>query len=197
MANTLATGLTRDAVAALSRHKEEPEWMLQKRLQAWDLYESAPAPLGRRGDLGTFRAVANFKYQDVSPYIPANDNDTLSTVIQQSLKEALTDARAGHIVQHNATIVHIELDEALQRQGVILTALDTAVLNYPQLVQQYFMTKCVPVGSNKYTALHAASRSPYSTRANAGARPCRGNVKALEIFAGAKPLASRGFGSLC
>ncbi len=156
MANTLATGLTRDAVAALSRHKEEPEWMLQKRLQAWDLYESAPAPLGRRGDLGTFRAVANFKYQDVSPYIPANDNDTLSTVIQQSLQEALTDARAGHIVQHNATIVHIELDEALQRQGVILTALDTAVLNYPQLVQQYFMTKCVPVGSNKYTALHAA-----------------------------------------
>jgi Fe-S cluster assembly protein SufD len=156
MANTLATGLTRDAVAALSRHKREPEWMLQKRLQAWDLYESLPAPLGRRGDLGTFRAVANFKYQDVSPFIPANDNDTLSTVIQQSLQEALTDARAGHIVQHNSTIVHIELDEALQRQGVILTALDTAVLNYPQLVQQYFMTKCVPVGSNKYTALHAA-----------------------------------------
>lgn len=158
MANTLATGLTGDAVAALSRHKGEPEWMLQKRLHAWDLYESLPAPLGRRGDLGTFRAVANFKFQDVSPFIPADANGTLPAVIQQSLheEEALVNERSGHIVQRNASIVHIELDEALRRQGVILTALDTAVRDYPELVQQYFMTKCVPVESNKYTALHAA-----------------------------------------
>src|SRR5579859_7616228 len=114
MANTLATGLTRDAVAALSRHKGEPEWMLQKRLQAWDLYESLPAPLGRRGDLGTFRTVANFKFQDVNPFIPAAANDTLPAAIQQSLREALVNERSGHIVQRNASIVHIELDEALQ-----------------------------------------------------------------------------------
>jgi FeS assembly protein SufB len=158
MANTLATGLTRDAVAALSRHKEEPEWMLQKRLQAWDLYESLPAPLGRRGDLGTFRAVANFHFQEVSPFIPADINGALPAVIQQSLQEeeALVNERSGHIVQRNASVVHIELDEALQRQGVILTSLDTAVRDYPELVQQYFMTTCVPVESNKYTALHAA-----------------------------------------
>ena len=158
MANSLVTGLTHGAVAALSRHKGEPEWMLQKRLHAWDLYESLPAPLGRRGDLGTFRAVANFHFQDVSPFIPADANGTLPAVIQQSLQEeeALVNERSGHIVQRNASIVHIELDEALRRQGVILTALDTAVRDYPELVQQYFMTKCVPVESNKYTALHAA-----------------------------------------
>jgi FeS assembly protein SufB len=158
MANTLATGLTRDAVAALSHHKSEPEWMLQKRLQAWDHYESLPAPLGRRGDLGTFRAVANFHFQEVSPFIPADINAALPAVIQQSLQEeeALVNERSGHIVQRNASIVHIDLDEALQRQGVILTSLDTAVRDYPELVQQYFMTTCVPVESNKYTALHAA-----------------------------------------
>jgi FeS assembly protein SufB len=156
MANTLASGLTRDAVAALSHHKGEPEWMLQKRLHAWDLYESLPAPLGRRGDLGTFRAVANFKFQDVNPFIPAAVNGTLPAVIQQSLGEALVDERSGHIVQRNASIVHIELDAALQRQGVILTSLDIAVRDYPELVQQYFMTKCVPFDSNKYTAQHAA-----------------------------------------
>ena len=158
MANTLATGLNRDAVAALSHYKNETEWMLQKRLQAWDLYESLPAPLGRRGDLGTFRAVANFHFQEVSPFIPVDINGALPAVIQQSLREeeALVNERSGHIVQRNASIVHIDLDEALQRQGVILTSLDTAVRDYPELVQQYFMTTCVPVESNKYTALHAA-----------------------------------------
>src|SRR5436190_3819477 len=156
MANTLARGLSRDAVEELSRQKGEPAWMLQKRLHAWDVFESTAAPLGRRGDLGTFRAMANFKYQEVSPYIPADGSGTLPAVIQQSLLDALVNERAGHVVQRNASVVHAELDEELKRQGVILTDLDTAVREYPELVQQYFMTTCVPVNSTKYTALHAA-----------------------------------------
>ena len=156
MANTLARGLSRDAVEELSRQKGEPVWMLQKRLHAWDVFESTAAPLGRRGDLGTFRAMANFKYQEVSPYIPADGSGTLPAVILQSLQDALVNERAGHVVQRNASVVHVELDDELKRQGVILTDLDTAVREYPELVQQYFMTKCVPVESNKYTSLHAA-----------------------------------------
>src|SRR5438128_1042729 len=130
--------------------------MLQKRLAAWDIYEKTPAPLGRRGDLGTLRTLANFKFQNLNPYVPANGNSVLPAVIEQSLQEALIDARAGLVVQHNASVVRIELDEELQRKGVILTDLDTAVREHAELMQQYFMTNCVPVESNKYTALHAA-----------------------------------------
>jgi len=61
MANTLARGLSRDAVEEMSRQKGEPAWMLQKRLHAWDVFESTAAPLVRHGDLGSFRALANFK----------------------------------------------------------------------------------------------------------------------------------------
>ncbi len=156
MVSAMANGLSRSAVEELSRQKGEPEWMLQKRLHAWDIYESTPTPLGRRGDLGTLRTFSNFKFQQLSPYVPSNGNSTLPAVIEQSLQEALVDARAGLIVQHNASVVRVELDEDLKSQGVILTDLDTAVREYPELVQQYFMTKCVPVASNKYTALHAA-----------------------------------------
>ncbi|MFL5658578.1 MAG: Fe-S cluster assembly protein SufD [Ktedonobacteraceae bacterium] len=156
MANITANGLSRAAVEELSRHKGEPEWMLQKRLHAWDIYEKTPAPLGRRGDLGTLRTVANFKFQELNPYVPVNANSNLPAVIEQSLKEALVDARSGLIVQRNASVIRTELDDELKRKGVILTDLDSAVLNYPELVQQYFMTRCVPVESNKYTALHAA-----------------------------------------
>jgi Fe-S cluster assembly protein SufD len=156
MVNTLASSLTRGAVEELSRQKGEPEWMLQKRLQAWDIYESMPTPLGRRGDLGTLRTFSNFKFQQLNPYVPSNGNGSLSAPIEQSLKEALVDARSGLIVQRNSSVVRTELNEDLKSQGVILTDLDTAVRNYPELVQQYFMTSCVPVDSNKYTALHAA-----------------------------------------
>jgi FeS assembly protein SufB len=156
MANVMASGLTRSAVEELSRQKEEPEWMLQKRLHAWDVYEQTSAPLGRRGDLGTVRTLANFNFQELIPYVPVNGNSALPAVIEQSLQEALANERAGLIVQRNASVVRIELNEALKSQGVILTDLDTAVREHPELVQQHFMTQCVPVESNKYTAQHAA-----------------------------------------
>src|ERR1051326_8143466 len=161
MANTTAKGLSRDVVEELSRQKGEPEWMLQKRLHAWDVYEKTPVQLGRRGDLGTRRTLANFNLQALNPFVPSpvldgNGNTSLSVAIEQSLKEALVDARSGLIVQRNSLTVRTELDEELKRKGVILTDLDTAVREHPELVQQYFMTTCVPVESNKYTALHAA-----------------------------------------
>jgi FeS assembly protein SufB len=156
MPDALLAGLTRSAVEELSRQKKEPEWMLRKRLQAWDLYESIPTPLGRRGDLGTLRMFSNFKFQELNPYVSSNANGTLPVAIEQSLQEALVDQRSGLLVQHNASVVRIQCSEELKRQGVILTDLDTAVRDYPEHVQRYFMTTCVPVDSTKYTALHAA-----------------------------------------
>jgi FeS assembly protein SufD len=144
MPDALLAGLSRSTVEELSRHKGEPEWMLQKRLQAWDIYESTPAPLGRRGDLGTLRMFSNFKFQELNPYVSSNTNGILPALIEQSLQEALVDQRSGLLVQRNASVVRIELEEELKIQGVILTDLDTAV------------TTCVPVNSTKYTALHAA-----------------------------------------
>src|SRR5437868_10876148 len=108
MANLITKGLSRGTVEELSRQKGEPEWMLQKRLHAWDIYERTPAPLGRRGDLGTMRTLANFKFQELCPYVPDNDNGTLPTVIEQALQEGLIDARAGLVVQRNASVVRIE-----------------------------------------------------------------------------------------
>jgi FeS assembly protein SufB len=156
MANVLSTGFSREAVEELSRLKGEPEWMLQKRLHAWEVYESTPAPLGRRGDLGTRRMFANFKFSELAPFVPANGNGSLPQFVEESLKYTLVTERAGLIVQRNSSVIKIELSDKFKQQGVILTDLETAVREYPDLVQQHFMTNCVPVDSSKYTALHAA-----------------------------------------
>src|SRR5215468_5179481 len=115
MPDALLAGLSRSAVEELSRHKQEPDWMLQKRLQAWDLYESMETPLGRRGDLGILRMFSNFKFQLLSPYVPSNGNGALPAPIERSLKEALVDQRSGLVVQRNASVVRAELDEELKR----------------------------------------------------------------------------------
>ncbi len=156
MLNTLAPGFSRAAVEELSRGKSEPEWMLQKRLHAWDSYEKTSTPLGRRGDLGTLRAFSNFPFEQLTSYSPAQAGDVLPTSFEQARQEGLVDERSGTIIQHNSSVVRIELNEDLKQQGVILTDLETAVREHADLVQQHFMTDCIPVDSNKYTALHAA-----------------------------------------
>ncbi len=156
MLNVLAPGFSRAAVEQLSRQKGEPEWMLQKRLRAWEVYENTPTPLGRRGDLGTLRTISNFNFQDLSPFVPAEFGKALPDGVEQSSQGTLVNERSGLIVQHNGSVVRTELSEELKQQGVILTDLDTAVHEHPELVQQYFMQDCIPVNSNKYTALHAA-----------------------------------------
>ncbi len=156
MLKALAPGFTREALEELSRQKGEPEWMLQLRLQAWETYEKTPASLGRRGDLGTLRTFADFNFQQLSPFTPAQQPAILPANIEQALQQALVNERAGLIVQLNSTVVHSELNEELKRQGVILTDLDSAVREYPELVREHFMTRCVPVATSKYTALHAA-----------------------------------------
>ena len=147
MTQTLIQGFTRAGVEALSELKGEPAWMLEKRLAAWELYERMPAPLGRRGDLGVLQRVARYKYDTLIPYVAngANSNG----------HAPLTNWESGLLIQHNSSVVARELDPVLAAKGVILTDMDTAVREHPELVQQYFMTGVTPDAS-KYAALHGA-----------------------------------------
>lgn len=156
MPETLLSGFSRSAVEELSRRKGEPTWLLEKRLQAWEVFEKASTPLGRRGDLGTLRMFSNFRFQDLKPYSSASEDGALPVAIKRSLEQALVNQRSGLVVQRNSSVVHTELSAELRAQGVILTDLETAVREHPELVQQHLMTKCVPVDTDKYTALHAA-----------------------------------------
>jgi FeS assembly protein SufD len=156
MLSTLAPGFSRAALEQLSRQKGEPDWMLQLRLQAWETYENTPAPLGRRGDLGTMRTVAGFKFQNLNPFVPVEQSAALPAEIEEALQSALVNERSGLIVQLDSAPMRVELNAELKQQGVILSDLDTAVREHPELVQQYFMTQAVPVNTDKYTALHAA-----------------------------------------
>ncbi len=154
IAETLTRGFSRAGVEALSRLKGEPAWMLEKRLAAWEVYEQTPAPLGRRGDLGILRRVAEYKLEKLVPY-SANNTGVGANGTSSNGHAALPTWEAGLLVQRNASVVATELDPSLKAQGVLLTDMDTAVREYPELVQQYFMTGVTP-HTNKYAALHGA-----------------------------------------
>ena len=60
------------------------------------------------------------------------------------------------LVQFDDTTIFEQLPQELIDKGVIFTDLFTAMKEVPELVNQYYMTKAVPMDEDKMTAAHAA-----------------------------------------
>ncbi len=145
---------TRDNVKKLSAGLNEPQWMLDFRLNAWDIYENTPMPKTsdeewRRTDL------RRLKLDQIGPSV--NGDAATGVSIPDFLGGQLTtDEAGGNMLQIDGVVEQFTLSEALKEQGVIFCDMHTAVRDYPELVQEYFMTKGVPVTDGKFAALHGA-----------------------------------------
>jgi len=151
-------GLTRDTVIQISKMKDEPEWMLDFRLKAYDHFLKRPMPTWG-GDLSGINLDEIYYYirpaekqgktwDEVPEYI----KDTFEKLgIPQAERKFL----AGVGAQYESEVVYHSLREDLQKLGVIFLDTDAAVREYPELVKQYFGT-VIPANDNKFAALNSA-----------------------------------------
>lgn len=144
---------SREAVLELSAKFNEPDWMRELRLQAWDLYQSIPMPTTndeawRRSDL------RRFKLNEIGPSL--NGHGT-GEAVPAYLGEQLTEeVVGGTLVQVDGVTTKYELSDELKAQGVIFCDMHTAVAEHGDLVRKYFMTQAVKADEGKFAALHGA-----------------------------------------
>lgn len=153
---TLA-GISADTVRALSASRNEPEWMLQKRLDAFAIYEQTPMPARtdeewRRTSLRTLKLDRYYFETDLAT--PAASLESVIGGAEHQLQFGTADQRSGiSVVSDHGTVWH-EAGEL--PEGVIFAELNDAVQKHPDLVREYFMTQAVPADFGKFEALHAA-----------------------------------------
>ena len=152
-------GLSRELVSFISKSKNEPEWMLKKRLEAFSLWENTPMP-----DWGPDLSgldLENMIYY-VDPNVPETDNweelpaEISETFDKLGIPAAEKDYLGGVGAQYDSGIVYHKLKQDLKDKGVIFENMDVAVQKYPEIVKEHFMTKCVSSALHKFTMLHAA-----------------------------------------
>jgi Fe-S cluster assembly protein SufD len=145
---------TREAVRELSAALNEPEWMLEKRLQAFDIYESLPMPT-TRDEAWRRTDIRRFKIDEFGPSLNGDAFDGMD--VPDYLGAQLTDDAAGGVlVQVNGVTKEYVLSDALRAQGVIFCDLSTAVREHGDLVRKYFMSESVRADEGKFAALHGA-----------------------------------------
>ncbi|HLS50337.1 MAG TPA: Fe-S cluster assembly protein SufB, partial [Actinomycetaceae bacterium] len=152
-------GLNEDVVRNISALKDEPEWMLKRRLRALKLFDRKPMP-----DWGADLSGIDFdkiKYFVRSTEKQATTWDDLPEEIKNTYdKLGLPEAEkqrlvAGIAAQYESEVVYHQIREDLEEQGVIFLDTDTGLKEHPELFEEYFGT-VIPAGDNKFAALNTA-----------------------------------------
>ncbi|MFC7201905.1 Fe-S cluster assembly protein SufB [Haloferax namakaokahaiae] len=158
-------GLNEETVRVISEDKGEPEWMLERRLRALRMFQKMPMPTDWPGqpDLSgvDVNAIVPYIRPDVDVRGGVKDwmdlpEDIRDTFDKLGIPEAERNALSGVGAQYESEIVYQNMQEEWEKQGVVFCDMDKAVRDHPELVEEYFMTKCVPPSDNKFAALHGA-----------------------------------------
>ncbi len=144
---------TQEAVKALSAYLEEPQWMLDLRLEAFALYEAMPMPT-IKDEAWRRTNIRRLKLDKIGPSV---NGDAGQTDYPARLGRQLADVEAGgELVLVDGVVKSYRLSDEVQAQGVIFCDMSTAVSQHPDLVQKHFMTEAVKADEGKFAALHAA-----------------------------------------
>lgn len=156
---TAPLGLSAAVVREISSQKQEPEWMLEKRLKALEQFLQTPLPpWGPSLAVLNLSAITYFVRPDAREsrtwdQVPGEIRETFEKL---GIPEAERSALGGVGAQYDSDMVYHNLKSELSRQGVIFENMDVALQKYPDLVREYFMTNCVPAHDHKFAMLHAA-----------------------------------------
>lgn len=148
-----APAFQRADVEALSKSMNEPAWMLERRREAWEHYESLPMPYmeeeWRRTD---YRHIL---WNDAENIVQPN-GASAALVPAKNLEPLTGDEEGGLLVIVDGIVVRHQLADDLREQGVIFTDLSTALREHEALVKSHFMTSAVKASDGKFAALHGA-----------------------------------------
>ena len=156
------TGINEEIVRFISEVKDEPQWMRERRLKALELFERKPMPAWgpdlSHVDFDSFKYYVRPTDRQVNDWedLPEEIRDTYDRLgIPEAEKSRLV---SGVAAQYESEVVYQQIQEDLERQGVIFTDTDTGLREYPEIFEEYF-GKCVPAGDNKFSALNTAAWS--------------------------------------
>ena len=151
-------GLTKDTVREISQLKEEPEWMLDFRLRAYDVFMKKPMPQWG-GDLNKIDFQNIYYYAKASEKTEKNwddvPDDVKNTFDKLGIPEAEKKFLAGVGAQYESEVVYHNLREDLAKQGVLFLDTDSALKEQPEIFKKYF-GKIIPPEDNKFSALNSA-----------------------------------------
>ena len=153
-------GLSEEVVRKISKLKEEPEWMTEIRVRAFEHFSSRPMPTW-----GNTSRLEEIDFDKICYYLRSSDSterswddvpdDIRNTFDRLGIPEAEQKWLSGVTAQYESEAVYHSIREDLEKQGVIFLDMDSGLREYPEIVKKWFCS-VVPYSDNKFSALNTA-----------------------------------------
>jgi Fe-S cluster assembly protein SufB len=154
-------GISTEVVKTISKIKNEDEWMLNKRLEAFGTFEKMDMPKWGAD-------LSELKFEDIHYYVKASENkgatwdevpDKIKTTFDRlGIPQAERKFLAGVATQYESEVIYHNLQKKWSKLGIIFADTDSAYKEYPELFHKYF-SKAIPASDNKFAALNTAAWS--------------------------------------
>ncbi len=160
--DTLPPGLDEAVIRTISAHKGEPEWMLERRLDAYRHWLTLSEP--------NWAAVRHppIDFQDISYYSSPKKRPALDSLDQVDPELLATYEKLGIPIDERKALAGVAVDavfdsvsvattfrENLAEAGVIFCSMSEAIREHPDLVKQY-LGSVVSHKDNFFAALNSA-----------------------------------------
>ena len=160
--DTFPNGLNEDIVKAISKKKEEPQWMTDWRLEAFRVWKEMTEPewANVHYQKPDFQAISYYSAPNSKPKYDSLDEvdpELLATFekLGISLDEQKKLAGVAMDVVVDSVSVATTFKKTLAEKGIIFMSISEAIKEYPELVKKYIGT-VVPQKDNFYAALNSA-----------------------------------------
>ena len=160
--DTFPIGLDEDIVRAISKKKEEPEWMTAWRLEAFKQWKKMKEPewANVHYTKPDFQAISYYSAPNKKPKYDSLDEvdpELLDTFkrLGISLDEQKKLSGVAVDVVMDSVSVATTFKKTLAEKGIIFCSISEAIKEHPELVKKY-MGSVVPPRDNFYAALNSA-----------------------------------------
>lgn len=130
-------------------NRDEPEWLLAMRREAWQHAEAMAWP-ERRAEEWIRTDIRTFQINKFS--VPESVDSQPATACHQ-LREGVE--LGGSLETFDSILTSEHLDEALRAKGVVFGSLERLCAEQPELIRKHLFT-CFDPDYDKFAALHAA-----------------------------------------
>ncbi|MEM9857869.1 MAG: Fe-S cluster assembly protein SufB [Bacteroidota bacterium] len=155
-------GLNEDIIRFISSKKEEPQWLLEWRLNAFKVWSEMPEP---KWSNVTFPEI---NYQDIIYYSAPKQKAQPKSLDEVDPELLETFKKLGISLEEQKRLTGVAVDavidsvsvattfkDKLGELGIIFCSFSEAVKEHPELVKKY-LGSVVPVSDNYYAALNSA-----------------------------------------
>ncbi len=155
-------GLNEDVVRLISKKKNEPEWMLDFRLKAFDYWKRQTQPSWAHVNLPEIDYQAISYYADPLAKKSGGEKKEIDPELMKTfdklgipLEERLVLSGVAVDAIMDSVSVKTTFKEKLAEKGIIFCSIGDAIQQHPDLVREYLGT-VVPYRDNFYAALNSA-----------------------------------------